>query len=326
MAAPTAATESEAARCPKPTRHRMHIAANNDCVRAPMDATPSPDAARVYYTALSREDGDDSPACSRSRRVGSNEIATLAVGDELTAPVGITVEPRRREALCRRHRRGRERERRHWGAAHVSPQTATMSIVEGTEGYAPAARDRRASAGKEQLYFSGTDPETGQGGVFRIAPGGGTSSRSRPTWRSTIPAAWPWPTTAMSTWSMCCRTTAREPRAAPRRASDRRRARHRCRLSGRRRDHARRRHGAVSGTRSAHAHATWSICSTPPAATCPWCPSRSPASPNRPVCTARTIQHVRVGRQRGQRLGHGLHARALKPRFLGITTWRTRHE
>src|ERR1700741_5177732 len=53
--------EKDGTKLPEASAPRMHIAANDDRVRAPMDATPSPDAARVYYTALSREDGEDQP-------------------------------------------------------------------------------------------------------------------------------------------------------------------------------------------------------------------------------------------------------------------------
>ena len=83
--------EQDGTRLPEADAPRMRIAANDDRVRAPMDATPSPDAARVYYTALSVDDGTDQPGVFTTDAAGGNAIATLAVGGELSAPVGITV-------------------------------------------------------------------------------------------------------------------------------------------------------------------------------------------------------------------------------------------
>src|SRR5687768_9543358 len=69
----------------------MNVAANDARVRAPMDATPSPDGARVYYTALQRDAaGDDVPGVFAVAAKGDGEIETLAVGGMLAAPVGIS--------------------------------------------------------------------------------------------------------------------------------------------------------------------------------------------------------------------------------------------
>jgi DNA-binding beta-propeller fold protein YncE len=158
----------------------LHIAANNAEVRAPMDATPSPDAAKVYYTALSREDGTDTPGVFSVAADGSNDVAKLAVGDELTAPVGITVSLDG-EALYVADTAAGEAEGGATGALiSVSPQDGTLSILKGTEGYAPKGLVIAAIKGKEQLVFSGTDPKTGQGGVFRIAPAGGSPTPIAP--------------------------------------------------------------------------------------------------------------------------------------------------
>ncbi len=157
---------------PEATAPRMRIAANNERVRAPMDATPSPDAARVYYTALSLEDGEDRPGVFTTDAAGSNEIATLAVGGELSAPVGITVSLDGQTLYVADTAAG-ESSGETGALVRLSAEDGTMSILPGTEGYEPRGNVIADIRGREQLYFTGKDPATGQGGVFRIAPDGG---------------------------------------------------------------------------------------------------------------------------------------------------------
>lgn len=158
----------------------LRIAANSPDVRAPMDATPSPDAARVYYTALSRRDGEDTPGVFSVAGDGSNDVATLAVGDELSAPVGITVSLDGEQLYVADTAAGESDTGKVGALLAVSPQDGTMSILEGTEGYAPKGLVIAAIKNQEQLFFTGTDPDSGQGGVFRMAPGGGAVERIAP--------------------------------------------------------------------------------------------------------------------------------------------------
>jgi sugar lactone lactonase YvrE len=165
--------DGDGTRLPEAEAPRMRIAANNDRVRAPMDATPSPDAARVYYTALSVEDGTDEPGVFTTDAAGSNEIATLAVGGELSAPVGITVSLDGETLYVADTAAGEAASGKTGALIRVSADDGTMSLVPGTEGYEPRGNVIADIRGQEQLYFTGKDPATGQSGVFRIPPGGG---------------------------------------------------------------------------------------------------------------------------------------------------------
>src|SRR6185503_15570961 len=72
----------------------MHVAANDTRSRAPMDATPSADGERIFYTALgSGDDGVSAPGVFAIDASGEGEIATLTLGAPLTAPVGISISP-----------------------------------------------------------------------------------------------------------------------------------------------------------------------------------------------------------------------------------------
>jgi DNA-binding beta-propeller fold protein YncE len=165
--------EEDGSKLPEAPAPRMHIAANDDRVRAPMDATPSPDAARVYYTALSVEGGEDQPGVFTTDAAGGSDIATLAVGGELSAPVGITVSLDGETLYVADTAAGEASSGKTGALVRLSTTDGTMALVPGTEGYEPRGNVIADIRGREQLYFTGKDPATGQGGVFRIAPEGG---------------------------------------------------------------------------------------------------------------------------------------------------------
>lgn len=150
----------------------MHAAANDARVRAPMDATPSPDGERVFYTALLRNsDVEDAPGVFQVPADGG-DIQELAVGGLLTAPVGISI--------------GLDGRRLYVADAAVpasptgpgailtlSSEGGAPAVVAGTAGFEPRGVAIARVDAREWLYFTGRDPESGRAGVFRVAPEGG---------------------------------------------------------------------------------------------------------------------------------------------------------
>jgi DNA-binding beta-propeller fold protein YncE len=109
----------------------MNIAANDPAVQAPLDATPSPDGEKVYFTALALSaDSDPTPAVFGTTADGGAIETLAAEGGEPTA-------------------------------------------VSGTEGYGPHGVVIAREHGKEWVYFTGRDPESGLAGVYRTPPDGG---------------------------------------------------------------------------------------------------------------------------------------------------------
>jgi len=154
----------------------MRIAANDERVRAPMDATPSPGAERVYYTALLRDENEDAPGVFTVDGAGGGEVETLATGGVLAAPVGISVSLDG-EMLFIADTGTSDAEQRVGAIVALAAAGGTPVALAGTEGYAPRGVVVSGAQGGEQVYFSGNDPESGQGGVFRIAPQGGAPER-----------------------------------------------------------------------------------------------------------------------------------------------------
>jgi DNA-binding beta-propeller fold protein YncE len=146
------------------------VAANDDNVRAPMDATPSPDGKRVYYTALQRgESGENIPGVfSASARGGA--IETLAVGGLLEAPVGISISLDGERIFVADSAADGDQS----GAILTLPSSGgSAEILAGTAGYVPSGLVVAQVKGEERLYFTGRESSTGRAGLFRVAPGGG---------------------------------------------------------------------------------------------------------------------------------------------------------
>jgi sugar lactone lactonase YvrE len=147
------------------------IAANDDNVRAPMDATPSPDGKRVYYTALSRgEPGENTPGVFRTSASGGT-IETLALGGLLEAPVGISISLDGQRIFVADSATGAGDQS---GAILALPsEGGEAEIIAGTAGYAPSGLVIAQALGEEWLYFTGREPSTGRAGLLRVGPGGG---------------------------------------------------------------------------------------------------------------------------------------------------------
>jgi sugar lactone lactonase YvrE len=141
----------------------IHVAANDPMIRGPLDATPSPNGGRVYYTAASYASGDPQPGVFTVAADGG-EPQALAVGDPLIAPAGISIslsgdtlyvaDPAASSVFT------------------LPASGGTPSELAGTAGYAPAGLVV-AEVGDEYLYFTGRDPASGEAGLFRVAASGG---------------------------------------------------------------------------------------------------------------------------------------------------------
>jgi DNA-binding beta-propeller fold protein YncE len=148
------------------------VAANDKDVRAPMDATPSPDGKRVYYTALQRgEPGEDTPGVFSADASGG-DIETLALGGLLQAPVGISVSLDGERLFVADTAAGDGDES---GAILSLPaKGGDPEVVSGTLGYVPSGVAIADLKGEERLYFTGRETSTGRAGLFRVGLSGGT--------------------------------------------------------------------------------------------------------------------------------------------------------
>jgi sugar lactone lactonase YvrE len=166
--APPVAEQPDEAPAPK-----INAAANDSAIRAPLDATPSPNGDRVYYSALLRgDDGEDVPGVFSVAADGSGEIQTLASGEPLTAPVGVSVSLDGSQLFIADSATGSGSR----GAIlTLSSAGGSARVLAGTQGYAPAGLAIARFKDQEYLYFTGRDPNTAAPGLFRVAASGGVA-------------------------------------------------------------------------------------------------------------------------------------------------------
>ncbi len=146
----------------------MHVAANDMRSRAPMDATPSADGERIYYTALGTgDDGVSAPGVFAIDASGDGVIATLALGAPLTAPVGVSISPDGERLFVADSA---------WSVDDGAGVGAIVSLPSGggapealpaTLGYVPRGLVVAEVSDETWLYFTGIDPSTGAAGAFR---------------------------------------------------------------------------------------------------------------------------------------------------------------
>jgi sugar lactone lactonase YvrE len=151
----------------------LHIAANDAQSRAPMDATPTPNGERVYYTALGiAADGSEQAGVFATDAAGGGAIETLTIGDPLTAPVGISISLEGDRLFLADSA---------WNAGELGAGAIVTlpigggvpSVLAGTEGYVPRGIVIADVSDETWLYFTGVSPQRGEAGVFRTKPAGG---------------------------------------------------------------------------------------------------------------------------------------------------------
>ena len=156
---------------------QLAVAANDTSTLAPVDATPSPDGKRIYYLAVSN-DGSDQPHAGvfavDADAEGNGELEELTMGDPLLTPLGIESSLDGGALFIADTTAGADAT----GAVfRLAAAGGTPVIVPGTEGYRPAGVVIGKHRGEEVLYFTGRDPDSGEGAVFRIASSGGAAQR-----------------------------------------------------------------------------------------------------------------------------------------------------
>jgi len=160
---PTRSTDEPAA----PT---IHAAAHDERTRSPADATPSPDGTRVYYVALGRDDtGEDRPGVF-SVAADGGAPQTLASGAPFAYPVNIATSLDGQQLFVADRAAG---DRAQGALLALGVDNGTAQIIDGTQNYRPGGLTVRTFEGREQVLFSGIDPERGSAGLFAIAPTGG---------------------------------------------------------------------------------------------------------------------------------------------------------
>lgn len=142
----------------------IRVAANDAMIRGPLDATPSPDGTRVFYTAVSLAAGDPEPGVFGVAAAGG-EVQTLALGAPLVAPASISISLDGGTLFVADPAAG---------AIFRLPAGGGMPTeLAGTSGYTPAGLVI-AKVGNEYVYFTGRDPAQNEAGLFRVAAEGGS--------------------------------------------------------------------------------------------------------------------------------------------------------
>jgi sugar lactone lactonase YvrE len=140
--------------------------AANDATQfmTPFDATPSPDGATVYFTALTL-DGD--PAIFTTPAAGG-AVTKLASGAPLATPFGITISEDGQTLFVADATADANGDDSEAGAIYTLPVGGgTPAVLTGTAGMAP----RGVQVSADQIYFTGI--QSGKPGVFKAALAGG---------------------------------------------------------------------------------------------------------------------------------------------------------
>jgi sugar lactone lactonase YvrE len=162
---------SEPPQAADPPAPEIRPAAHDAASHAPGDATPSPDGARVYYTAFTSDaDGEERAGVFAVAADGGGGIQTLTSGRPLAYPVGISVSFDGAQLFVADRAAGDQ------GAGALlsaSSSGGDFSVLAGTENYRPAGLTVALREGQPALYFTGFAPDQGAAGLFTVAVGGG---------------------------------------------------------------------------------------------------------------------------------------------------------
>jgi catechol 2,3-dioxygenase-like lactoylglutathione lyase family enzyme len=151
-------TESPSAPTPE-----IRVAANDAMIRGPLDATPSPDGKRVFYTAVSHATGEPQPGVFGVAASGG-EVQMIALGEPFVAPASISISLDGSTLFVADPAAG--------AIFRLPADGGTPSVLSGTGGYAPAGLVV-AKVDTEYVYFTGRNPAQTEAGLFRVASEGG---------------------------------------------------------------------------------------------------------------------------------------------------------
>jgi DNA-binding beta-propeller fold protein YncE len=151
----------------------LSVAARDPSTLAPLDATPSPDGSRIYYLAIAQDDANQLSPGVFSVATDSSKgtsIEKLAIGAPLVAPVAIAsaldgsdlyiADPTGRDDAT-------------GTLLRMSVTDGSLTELPGTAGYHPTGLVVGELEGAQWLYFTGRDPDNGEPGLYRLAPGAG---------------------------------------------------------------------------------------------------------------------------------------------------------
>lgn len=138
----------------------------------PFDATPSPNADRVYFTARNDEEVG---GLYRVATAANSTPELLASGFE--APINLVTSSNGDTIYVSDVGMLDEEEGKLGGVIYsVSSGGGDPSELSGTMGYRPRGLDLVTDGVSDQLYFSGNDPQDGLPGVFKMTASGGAIS------------------------------------------------------------------------------------------------------------------------------------------------------
>lgn len=147
--------------------------------KTPFDATPDPDGNRIYFTAYDPAAGESGAAGVYTVAAEGGDVDEIFVGTPLVSPFGIAISNDGKQlyiadSAAESESTADDEDR---GQIFAIPaEGGTPSGLSGTLGYAPRGLEVTGEGGGD-IVFSGHEPETGAGGVFKVAAGGGGVSK-----------------------------------------------------------------------------------------------------------------------------------------------------
>ena len=140
----------------------------------PFDATPDPEGINVYFTALN---ANGEATVFKGPAAGGGDCTPLyAGGDPLVAPFNIVITSDSKTLYIADSGSDDAAETDGGHVFTLQSMGGTPAVFTGTEGRRPRGIDIYKDADAELLYFTGTDPATGERGVFSVLAAGGQVS------------------------------------------------------------------------------------------------------------------------------------------------------
>jgi hypothetical protein len=145
-----------------------------DSFTTPFDATPDPEGVNVFFTALN---ANGEGGVFKGSAAGGGACSAIFQGDPLVAPFNIVITSDNKTLFIADSGSDDAAETDGGHVFTLSPMGGSPpAVFTGTEGMRPRGIDVHKDADAETLYFTGTDPATGERGVFRVLSAGGAVS------------------------------------------------------------------------------------------------------------------------------------------------------